>query len=110
MKRYEFVVLSNPQDGRDDEYNEWYDRRHLADVLAVPGLVAARRFRLAKPDGKRHRYLALYEIETADLGATLKDLYGRIGSASMPISEAIDMDGVDATVYEAITERIEKKR
>jgi hypothetical protein len=111
VKRYEYVVLSNPKDGREDEYNDWYDRRHLADVLAVPGFVAAQRFRLAKADGeRRHRYLALYEIETADLRATLKDLYGRVGTPAMPISEAIDMDGVDATIYEGITDRIERTR
>lgn len=107
MAKYSFVVLSNPVRGREDDYNEWYNGRHLADVLAVPGFVGARRFKLAKPNAKApHKYLALYEIETDDLKRTLKDMYGRAGTKAMPISDALDMKGVSANVYQAITERV----
>lgn len=107
MKQYCFVVLSNPVAGREREYNEWYDSKHLADVLAVPGFVAARRFTAAQPDKKpSHRYLALYEIETDDLNRTLKELYSRAGTPAMPISDALDLKGVSSTVFEAITGRV----
>lgn len=109
MTQYRFVVLSNPVAGREQEYNDWYNNRHLADVLAVPGFAAAQRFQPAKPDsGLPHKYLALYEIETDNLNATLKDMYSRAGTPAMPISEALDIKGVSAHVYKAITERVLK--
>ncbi len=37
MPHYAYVVHSNPVAGREDEYNDWYSNRHLADVVAVPG-------------------------------------------------------------------------
>src|SRR3546814_7682746 len=46
MKEYVYVVRSNPVTGREDEYNRWYSERHLADVMAVPGFVSARRYRI----------------------------------------------------------------
>jgi hypothetical protein len=109
MAKYCFVVLSNPVAGREEEYNRWYDKRHLNDVLAVPGFVAAQRFKLAKDDSDMpHKYLALYEIETGDLKKTLRDMYSRAGTDAMPISPALDLQGVSATVYEAVTERVRR--
>ena len=35
MAKLWLVVLTNPVEGREDEYNEWYSGRHLEDVLAV---------------------------------------------------------------------------
>ena len=37
MGRYVFVVHSEPVEGRDREYNQWYDEIHLKDVCAFPG-------------------------------------------------------------------------
>ena len=40
------IVLSQPPDWlSDEEYNRWYDA-HVVEILAVPGFVSARRFRL----------------------------------------------------------------
>jgi hypothetical protein len=60
------LVFTNAVDGRDEEFNRWYDEVHLAEVLALPVFTEARRFRLA--DAQRfpeqsHRYLAIYEYE-----------------------------------------------
>src|SRR5690606_19186746 len=52
VKNYAYVVLSNPVPGRDQEYNDWYSNRHLADVVAVPGFVSAQRFRLVDPEAE----------------------------------------------------------
>jgi hypothetical protein len=62
------LVLSEPPDGvSDEEFNRWYDA-HLEEILATPGFVAARRFRLEpvveNPGSPvRYRYLAIYEID-----------------------------------------------
>ena len=106
MKHYVYVVLTRPVTGKEDEYNRWYTEQHLGDVLRVPGVVAARRFRLAQPtEGAPAPYLATYDIESNDVEATLKEIESLAGTAAMPLSDALDMQNVQAYVYEAITER-----
>jgi hypothetical protein len=39
------VILTNPTDGREGDYNAWNENRHLE--LAVTGFVGAQRFRAA---------------------------------------------------------------
>jgi hypothetical protein len=41
MERHVLVVHSNPAPGREDEYNACCTDQHLAEVVAVPGFVAA---------------------------------------------------------------------
>jgi hypothetical protein len=94
MARYLLVVNSNPAPGREQEYNEWYSNRHLADLRALPGVVSARRFVLENAqmsDAPRpFKYLAVYEVETDDLQNFVSHLLKRSGTESMPISTALD--------------------
>ena len=111
MAKYVFVVMSNPTTpGQEAEYNEWYNKIHIPDVLNVPGFVAAQRFKLADTqfaDGKpAHRYLALYEIETDDLKGSFNELRNRIGTADMFMSDAIDMKGLAASTFTPAAERV----
>jgi len=111
MAKYTFVVLSNPTTpGQEAEYNDWYNKIHIPDVLNVPGFVAAQRFKVADAqfaDGKpAHRYLALYELDTDDLKGSLKELQQRIGTADMFMSEAIDMKGLAAAMFTPAAERV----
>jgi hypothetical protein len=93
MARYLFVVNSNPAEGREQEYNEWYSNRHLADLLALPGVLSARRFALNDTQltdvPQLFKYLALYEIETDDLQDFIGQLLARSGTQTMPISAAL---------------------
>jgi hypothetical protein len=111
MAKYTFVVLSNPTTpGQEAEYNEWYNKIHIPDVLNVPGFVAAQRFRLADAqfaDGApAHRYLALYEIDTDDIKGSLKELQKRVGTDDMVMSDAIDMKGIFAATFTPVAERV----
>jgi hypothetical protein len=110
MAKYTFVVLTNPTPGKEAEFNDWYNKQHIADVLNVPGFVAAQRFKLADAqfgDSEQdHRYLALYEIETDDLQGCLNELQKRAGTAEIPISDAIDMKDVFAGLFAPIAERV----
>ena len=54
------VWLDVPPD-REEEFNAWYDLEHLAQVVALPGFVSARRYRC---DDAPLKYLAWYD--TAD--------------------------------------------
>ena len=47
MAKYKFIVFSKPVAGKEEEYNDWYQNRHLGEVVQTPGFVAAQRFSLA---------------------------------------------------------------
>ena len=51
----------------DQDFNAWYDTEHLPALGAVPGVLAARRFKAQ--DGSR-RYTALYHMTSADVMQT----------------------------------------
>lgn len=105
MAKYLFLAFTNPAQGQEGEFNRWYDEQHIPDVIDVPGFVSARRFRLddyqypLNQVPNNHRYLALYEIETDDVGRTLEELRGRIGTPKMVMSDALDLSGLHSPVY-----------
>ena len=49
----------------EQEYNEFYDKEHLADTLRTPGYARARRFLAVDPDPSG-RYAVIYEMERLD--------------------------------------------
>lgn len=105
MGRYVFVVHSNPVAGREDEYNEWYSNRHLDDLRAVPGVVSARRYKLAEQQAReapqQYRYLALYEVETDDPQSFIDALTNGAANGSIPRSSAL-ADDLSAIFWELL--------
>jgi hypothetical protein len=49
------------------EFNQWYDSEHIPALAAVPGTLAARRFRAREGSPK---YVALYHLASPDVQAT----------------------------------------
>ncbi|HEY1410937.1 MAG TPA: hypothetical protein VGF36_02290, partial [Rhodopila sp.] len=45
----------------DTEFNEWYNSEHILRLAAVPGVIAARRYRATDTASER-RYLSLYHL------------------------------------------------
>ncbi len=114
MAKYTFVVMTNPNEGKEAEFNEWYNRHHIPDVLNVPGFVCAQRFRIADTQmggeaSKAYKYLALYEIETDDLAGVLKDLRARGGTPEIVPSDAIDMKNVGTFIFTPVAEKVMAK-
>jgi hypothetical protein len=110
MAKHMYVILSNPVEGKEDEYNDWYSNRHLDDVMREGGFTAAQRFRLcdmnpAQPFSPQ-RYLAIYEIDTDDVEKVNAALTSAAGTAAMPISEALDFSSFAGGFFEAMTERL----
>lgn len=101
MARYKLLILSNPVEGRDDEFNAWYDNVHLADVFKVPGIVGAERYRMRS--GEQWKYLAIYELDCDDSSAIEAELKKRAGSAEMAMSEAFDLSCFFMGCAETIT-------
>jgi hypothetical protein len=110
-QKHVLVVFSNPTtQEQEDEYNSWYTDQHLGEVLAVPGLVAAQRFKLQGPSTTLPgRYLALYEVEHNDPPTVLEALAKSAGTGEMFISPAIDVASTVTSFYTPITQRVAKK-
>ena len=104
MTEYIQTVVTVPVAGREDEFNRWYDDTHLPEMLQVPGFVAGRRYALTGPiAADRPRFLAVYEIETEDLAATLAGL--RAAAPTMTVSDAMDQPATVIEIYEVLGER-----
>ena len=103
MKQYLLIVRTRPLAGREAEYHAWYDGRHLAEVLGVPGFTLARRFapRAVPParDGDG-RFLAVFTIETDDAERTLAGFDE--ARARMPVPDFLDADSVSFELWQAI--------
>lgn len=107
MPRCVFIVQTNPVPGREDEYNNWYTNVHLPDVLKVPGIVSAQRFRrTAQQRGAGPYpwdYLAIYECESEDVAKVIAGLTERSGTPAMVMSTSL-AEARSSCFYEAITE------
>lgn len=97
MAEYTMIVLTNPVEGKEEEYNRWYDEQHAPDVCAVPGFTGCDRYEL-HGEGS-HKYAALYSIDSDDVDAAMADLNSRAGTDKMPMSDALDMNTVSMTIY-----------
>ena len=109
-----FVVFSNPTVGMEDEFNEWYEHVHIADVLRVPGMVSAQRFKLheialpdteegagAVPEQAQHGYMLMYEMD-GDPAAVMADMAARTMSGEMPLHEALDLSSITMGFWDAL--------
>lgn len=108
MANFHLLALTNCVAGQDEEFNRWYDERHLPDVLAVPGIISAQRFKLCTGfEGQlAWRYLTLYELNTEDPNAILQELGSRMGTAVMPATVALEMTTAGAVGLQAVGERV----
>jgi hypothetical protein len=102
MSHYKMVVMSRPTAGREDEYNEWYQNVHLGELVALPGIKSARRFKHSRNlvEGEAYPYMSIYEIETDDIDAVLDSLRGTAEKGLLTMTDAIDLTDTSALVYE----------
>lgn len=107
MATFLVMVLSNPVEGREDEFNEWYEHTHLDEVLRSAGFRSAQRFHLDAEVGfeASHRYLALYETE----GESAQEVIDRLNASrgERQQSKSIDNRGAALWVFSPTGERHE---
>ena len=87
------VVLTRAFDGQREALWDWYSKRHIVDLLDVPGFKRARLWSLGALMGggeAGHHCMALYDLEAEDLGAVLQECGRRMGGEQMPKSPALD--------------------
>jgi hypothetical protein len=112
MARHHLLAFTNPAAGREDEFNRWYDERHVPDLLAVPGFVSAQRFALTDATGQGKpgwTYLALYELDTDDPDALMAEVRARLGTEAMPVSDTLDSATAGGLIATALTTRVPAK-
>lgn len=89
-----YIVQTNAVDGREDEFNEWYDSTHVPDVLSIDGFESAQRFKrstvLDGPDTPTppYEYTVLYQV-SGDPVAALDRLREAVVGGQMELSDAM---------------------
>lgn len=102
MKDYQLVVLLNAVEGTDDDFNAWYDGKHVPDLLAVDGFVGATRYQRADlpPAAGQRTYMAVYDIRTDNLESVMAEMTSRVRSGVIDVSPTIDPPSMVMGVYE----------
>lgn len=112
MAKFTLLVLTNAVQGQEDAFNEWYDNTHVPDVMKIPGIVSAQRFRQSTyqrgPGPHPWHYMALYEGEAPTPEDVDKELRARAGTPAMAISPALS-DQRFICFFEPIGEAVTKK-
>jgi hypothetical protein len=105
---YYQIVFTAMVDGKEGEFNEFYDNHHAPELAAIPGFVSAQRMILARPSTgsiPASKYLALFRVETSDIAA-VKQAATRPGTSS----PAFDTKATRGYTFRAIGPVIEGDR
>lgn len=108
------VVFSSPAKGREREFDEWYDGKHIPEVIRTEGVVSGQRFvRAAEEahgsddgvDGPQvpQTHIAIWEID-GDLDQVLNNLDAAFNAGLMDRSD--DLTELKAWTFTAITPRV----
>src|ERR1700760_3991000 len=94
MPRGVFLAWSSPVSPEQlAEFDQWYRTTHIPQVrAAVPSISDVARYELVDPaaDGPSHRYLTVYELDDADIGAAAAAMKERAGGGKGALAPAMD--------------------
>lgn len=123
MPQHVMLVLSNAKDGREAEFNQWYDVHMRETIDKLDGFAAAQRFELADLEGAPevpYRYLAIYAIEDDRIARAYEQfLYGRqeraeSAAAGRPpmiaVSDSLDPSAFLVGFYSATSAEVPAQR
>ena len=65
------MVWADVPADKEDDFNAWYNEEHLAERLAIPGVLSAARYESDSPGAPKH--LAMYELE--NIGVMTSEAY-----------------------------------
>lgn len=110
------LVQTNPKPGREEEFEAWYRDRHVYDLLKVPGILSAQRYRWTgnrREEGEGYegmpepfKHIVIYETE-GDPKDILKDIERLRNAGEIPWTDALD-PVFSAFFYESIGDKIVK--
>lgn len=88
---YTLIVYTSPAEGREEEYNAWYDDIHLPEFSALPGVLGGRRFKVAAAG--KPQYAALYELSSHP-DEVMAAMNAGIKNGTVHMSDALDHGSV----------------
>ena len=105
MTKHLMLVFTDPVEGKEDEYNAWYNDVHLAEVIESPGFVRAQRFEVADmmPGVTDHKYVAVYEMDSDEPESQIKAMMKR----EMQMTDAIDLKTAKVSLVSQVSEVVE---
>lgn len=87
-----FMALTDAIEGRDEEFNHWYDTEHVPDVVFVEPFQSGRRFQLVGGVGpRRWGYLSFYRL-IGDVPAAHQSLVDNHDDGNGTMTDAIHAD------------------
>lgn len=110
MAKYIYVVFADAAAGREDEFNDWYTKTHMPDMIRADGFLHGQRFGLIGDQaGMPGKYLAIYEMDTDDPERTLAELRKIRGTSAMMMSDSFDSDKAVRGIYQALNNPVRKR-
>ncbi|HVT68434.1 MAG TPA: hypothetical protein VHF26_11830 [Trebonia sp.] len=94
---YTLIVYTSPADGREDDYNAWYDNVHLPEFSALPGVISGRRYKVVGDD--RAAYAAIYELSTHP-DQVLAAMNEGVRHGTVRMSDALDPASISMTTLQ----------
>ena len=67
MANYILMVQLDVAEEHVEEFNRLYDGEHVPNLLSVDGVVSGQRYELDRNADDQLRYLAIYELERAEI-------------------------------------------
>jgi len=90
--KHVFMALTDAVDGREEEFNHWYDTEHVPDVVFVEPFLSGRRFKLVGGVGpRRWGYVSMYRL-IGDVPAAHQSLRDNHDAGNGTMTEAIQHD------------------
>ena len=76
---YYMTVFNNPAQGKEAEYNRWYQEEHAPNIVAGAGFVNGQRYveagaGVGPSQSAPRTYMVMYRIDTSDLNATYQNM------------------------------------
>jgi len=103
MAKWVLVMETNATDvAHEVEFNEWYNKIHLPDVLETPGFIRATRYENTRPSKEKAKFLAIYEIEADDIDKVMKALQDNVAKRRAEGRMSNLLVGVSRGVYKQI--------
>lgn len=106
--KMKLVVLTRPMPGREDEYNTWYDTKHMPQLVNAFGMAGAQRYKLAAryAGNDVNEYLAIYDVDADDPVALLAAIDAASLAGTVENSDVYDEPNCYAALFTEHGERV----
>ena len=111
MAKCKLIALTTPLPGKEAEFHDWYQNKHLPELVAL-GMQGAQRYKLVTKmiGADTNQWLAIYDIECDDPMAFLGAMGEAAASGKMTPPTTQDMATTYTALFTEHGERVVPKR